>query len=98
RASTARERSAGASAASAPGRRWPIPPLSAGTSHEQFIFEKEPRLERGSFSFARSPILPRLRLVLLAALFLQLASCANAPAPAPTATPASRPRDAATAA
>ena len=42
--------------------------------------------------------MPRLRLVLLAALFLQLASCANAPAPAPTATPASRPRDAATAA
>jgi len=43
-------------------------------------------------------MLPRLRLVLLATLVLQLASCASAPAPAPPAAPASRPRDAATAA
>jgi predicted methyltransferase len=43
-------------------------------------------------------MLPYLRLVLLAALVLQLASCASAPAPAPTAAPAPRPRDAATAA
>ncbi len=43
-------------------------------------------------------MLPRLRLVLLAALALQLASCASGPASAPVATPAPRPRDAVTAA
>jgi predicted methyltransferase len=39
-----------------------------------------------------------LRLVLLATLAVQLASCASAPPPAPVATPAPRPRDAVTAA
>jgi predicted methyltransferase len=45
-------------------------------------------------------MLQRLRLVLLAALTLQLASCAGGPAPAPTpaAAPAARPRDTVTAA
>ena len=47
-------------------------------------------------------MLPRLRLVLLAALALQLGSCASGPAPVPTPAtapaPAPRPRDAVTAA
>ena len=52
--SAARQRSAGTSAAPAPGWWWSVPPLTdAGLTTVDSTFDYEPRLGRGSFSSAR---------------------------------------------